>query len=205
MAVETTNGFIRCGHCKNAHATVARVRLCAQQHGVAAEPAPAERPWQPKHQSIFDVNGVNPNGTPRTPRTQKSITEQLYPAAAPAVSAVGAQAQLDAAEDKVPAGRYAIVTDGVTKFYVVDKPTEGKWSGYTFVSAQASDDLWRVKRPDHRLLVLTAIAEDVRGALVRYGMEIGKCGVCNRTLTDPESRAYGIGPVCRGKLEGMGF
>jgi hypothetical protein len=31
---------------------------------------------------------------------------------------------------------------------------------------------------------------------VRYGMLIGKCGVCGRTLTDEESRANGIGPVC---------
>ena len=38
----------------------------------------------------------------------------------------------------VPAGRYALVAeDGVVKFYVVDRPTEGKWAGRTFVSAQA--------------------------------------------------------------------
>jgi len=29
------------------------------------------------------------------------------------------------------------------------------------------------------------------------GRTIGRCRVCGRTLTDPESVALGIGPVCR--------
>lgn len=34
-------------------------------------------------------------------------------------------------------------------------------------------------------------------AMIRYGQEIGECGHCGRVLTNPESRAAGIGPVCR--------
>jgi hypothetical protein len=30
-----------------------------------------------------------------------------------------------------------------------------------------------------------------------YVRETGTCGVCHRTLTDPESVALGIGPICR--------
>lgn len=30
----------------------------------------------------------------------------------------------------------------------------------------------------------------------RNGRELGHCGVCGRTLTDEESRARGIGPIC---------
>ncbi len=98
----------------------------------------------------------------------------------------------------VPAGRYAILDDDdVVKFYRVDRPTEGRWSGYTFLSAQASDELYPIKAIAKKVEVLTAIAQDPAEASRRYGQEIGSCGVCGRTLTDETSRAYGIGPVCR--------
>lgn len=44
------------------------------------------------------------------------------------------------------------------------------------------------------------IAADPKAAMLRYGRELGECGHCGRTLTNDESRARGIGPVCaRGK------
>jgi hypothetical protein len=43
------------------------------------------------------------------------------------------------------------------------------------------------------------VTEDPEAAMRRYGHEIGRCGYCGRTLTDPESRYLGIGPVCRQK------
>lgn len=98
----------------------------------------------------------------------------------------------------VPAGRYALDVDGVTKFYVVDKPESGAWKGKTFLSVLASDDKHPVKFAA-KDKVLAAIAVDVKGAMIKYGLELGKCGRCNRTLTDAESRAAGIGPVCAGK------
>lgn len=36
-------------------------------------------------------------------------------------------------------------------------------------------------------------------AMLRYGRELGECGHCGRHLTNDESRALGIGPVCRTK------
>ena len=97
-------------------------------------------------------------------------------------------------------GRYAVEIGGTLKFYKVDKPTEGRWSGYTFVKVQASDDLWPV-RGAAATAVLAAIAKDPQAAMLRYGREIGRCGHCNRTLTNEESRRLGIGPICR---RGMG-
>lgn len=41
------------------------------------------------------------------------------------------------------------------------------------------------------------IAAGPKEAMLRFGREIGSCGHCGRTLTNDESRAYGIGPVCR--------
>jgi hypothetical protein len=100
----------------------------------------------------------------------------------------------------VPAGRYAIVTDdGTVKFYRVDRPTEGRWAGYTFVKVQASEEWHRVAR-NAQAPVLAAIAEDPIGAMRRYGLELGRCGNCGRLLTDETSRAHGIGPDCAERL-----
>lgn len=96
----------------------------------------------------------------------------------------------------VPEGRYAVNNDdGALAFYRVQRPTEGRWAGYTFVKVLASDT-------EHNLPlsaakgVLAKIAADPKAASVRYGQELGCCGVCGRTLTDAASRAAGIGPIC---------
>lgn len=208
----TITHTIKCAHCKNRHGSVQEVRECAagivsNASGVAwhraaewAQDADKRQPVATKHQSIFDVKGVNPNGTPRT--SQNNTAAPVFSAREVVVTE---QAALKAVEAKVPSGHYAIITESVTKFYRVDAVTEGRWKGYTFVKAQASDELHNIRNPKVRLEILTAIAADVRGALIRYGMEIGKCGVCHRTLTDPISRTYGIGPKCRGDLEKAGY
>ena len=101
------------------------------------------------------------------------------------------------AEREVKAGHYAIDFEGQIRFFKVDTPEEGKWAGWTFVREQASDDYWSVKGA-RKAEVLKAIAEDPE-ALARYGQELGICGLCSRTLTDPESRELGLGPICRNK------
>lgn len=113
----------------------------------------------------------------------------------PALSGLRAQPHAD----DVPAGRYAIEEDGVLKFFRVDRPTEGHWAGWVFLKIQASDDLHRVRDRDRCERIYKAIAHDPRAASIRYGREIGACGICGRTLTDPDSIAAGIGPVCAGK------
>jgi hypothetical protein len=100
----------------------------------------------------------------------------------------------------VPDGRYALRTDDHVAFYLVESPTQGKWAGYTFVSQQASDDLYPMRNRAQKEGILARIAEDVKGALALYGHELGRCGVCNRTLTDDLSRERGIGPVCYDKF-----
>jgi hypothetical protein len=108
-------------------------------------------------------------------------------------------AKADTGTPEVPAGRYAVEMDGDLKFYRVDRPTEGKWAGRTFVKVQASDEYWPV-RGDAAKAVLAEIAKDPRAASLRYGHEIGACGICGRTLTDEDSRAAGIGPICAGNV-----
>lgn len=104
-------------------------------------------------------------------------------------------------EAKIPAGRYAVEgEDGNLKFYRIDKPTKGPWAGRTFVKVQASGELYPVRSSQSRAGILRKIAADVRAAAVRYGWELGICSQCGRTLTDPESIAAGIGPICASKL-----
>jgi hypothetical protein len=101
----------------------------------------------------------------------------------------------------VPAGRYAIENDeGTLGFFQVDRPTEGRWAGYTFVKYQASDETYPVRDKAKRDRILSKIAQNVKEAMLTYGREIGACGHCGRTLTDEDSRNAGIGPVCAGKV-----
>jgi len=97
-------------------------------------------------------------------------------------------------------GRYAIAIDGKLRFFRVNTPTEGRWAKMTFVNevfGGGRRDL--VRNRQFRQTVLQAISADP-DALARYGQELGECGVCGRELTDEQSRAIGIGPVCREKL-----
>lgn len=100
----------------------------------------------------------------------------------------------------VPEGKYAVENgDGTLRFYGVDRPTEGKWAGFTFLAVWASDETFPIKNRETKTAILAEIACDPKAAMLRFGMEIGKCGHCGRTLTDASSRAAGIGPVCAAK------
>lgn len=101
----------------------------------------------------------------------------------------------------VPAGRYAVEFEGRLMFYRVDRPTEGRWAGYTFLKVYASDETHAIREPMKRARILNRILEDgPQAAMLRYGREIGSCGHCGRTLTDEDSRARGIGPICAGRM-----
>lgn len=44
------------------------------------------------------------------------------------------------------------------------------------------------------------VASDPRQAAIAYGQKFGSCSCCGRELTNPESIALGIGPVCASKF-----
>lgn len=97
---------------------------------------------------------------------------------------------------EVPTGRYAVATDaGHYAFYRV-------WKGdrATLVFLQVSDDEQRLNRSAAAAILAKIAAVGVLEASKTYGREIGVCGVCNRTLTNPESIANGIGPICAARL-----
>jgi Family of unknown function (DUF6011) len=95
----------------------------------------------------------------------------------------------------VPEGRYAIDwgTDGAEdiKFYQIK---QGK------LYAQASAELWPINNLDQVNKALEVIKADPKGASILYGLKLGVCGICGRTLTNQESRDLGIGPICAKKM-----
>lgn len=97
----------------------------------------------------------------------------------------------------VPEGRYAVTGEqGQTVFVKVDRPTEGTHKGRTFVKVQAGSEFHNLPWTPAKA-ILTKIEHDgPKAASIRYGKELGVCGVCGRTLTNEESRSAGIGPKC---------
>lgn len=53
---------------------------------------------------------------------------------------------------------------------------------------------------DDLLELLQEFNQNPTYAFERYGRETGTCGVCDRTLTNPESIERGIGPICARKI-----
>jgi hypothetical protein len=94
----------------------------------------------------------------------------------------------------VESGLYALDNDGQIKFYEV-RNGSGKWEGYTFLDAVASDDRYPIKNRQNRDEILSLIAAAPLDAMKLYGREVGKCGHCGKTLTS-DWRKVGIGPVC---------
>lgn len=119
-------------------------------------------------------------------RSARDAEKKAAPAAAP--------------QTTVPDGYYGVTEDGVLKFFKVRTPDQGKWAGFTFLDIQASDDFYPIKDRVRKAAILDQIAADTMGALQAYGHGIGRCGICNRTLTDPESIEMGIGPKCAARL-----
>jgi hypothetical protein len=115
--------------------------------------------------------------------------------------------------DHVWEGAYAVTdpADGKLRFLEVDRPDEGKWNGFIFVKVRASDELHKLGTQSPRygtyagkapalVGVLAAMDKDtLQQAAIRFGLEIGECGFCRRSLTDEDSRGLGYGPVCAGR------
>jgi Family of unknown function (DUF6011) len=108
------------------------------------------------------------------------------------------QAHVAGGEPDVPEGRYAVELGGTLRFFKVDRPDEGRWAGRLFLAEVIGGESRgrSIRERGEKSLVLNALHADADGARARYGRTIGKCGCCNRTLTDETSRLSGIGPDC---------
>lgn len=98
---------------------------------------------------------------------------------------------------EVPDGRYALDSISGKNEIVFYRVTKNR--GYWNVDLQVSDNWVRVNW-DKAQSVLSRIEKDGwKEAMARYGKELEFCGHCGKPLTDDESRARGIGPVCFAK------
>jgi hypothetical protein len=102
----------------------------------------------------------------------------------------------------VPEGRYAIQAHPTkpVEFYKVDRPTLGRWAGYTFVKQLIGSPGHLSELPvrdrAQRGDILAEIGRDVRYATVLFGRKLGMCGRCGSPLTNVRSRAAGYGERC---------
>jgi hypothetical protein len=97
---------------------------------------------------------------------------------------------------EVHAGSYGVETPGEdftndTTFFQLWIGDRGGWNIRMYVS----DDKFKIGFP-LQLKVLDKIAVDPEAAAALFGHEYGRCGICGRGLTNDDSRARGIGPVC---------
>jgi hypothetical protein len=93
-------------------------------------------------------------------------------------------------------------TVGVPSFFRVQKgKKDTNWEGYTFLAIQASDYFHAIKDPKRREIIFAEILKDPIASMNQYGLRLGRCGVCNRTLTDRHSILKGIGPICAARLD----
>lgn len=214
---------ITCYHCKGTHQSVAEVRACATVPaasptvgGFTSRPAVTAGSRLATEKQVNFLRSLAARKQADSPATQTIIEdtdfEKLERGLASRMidsllrlkdksAVVERREEMASRLPDVPAGWYAI--DGTqgreTRFYRVDRPVKGRWAGRTFLKVQSSNEFWPITNRDEVLRVLLEIAVDPDAAGRRYGREIGRCCRCNRTLTDDESRAAGIGPVCAGR------
>lgn len=90
----------------------------------------------------------------------------------------------------LPEGRYAVDDAGTLRFLIVGRRGQ--------LMEQAGPQVFPVD-PGRAARLAVLVAVDPREACARYGRELGICGRCGLALTNAESRAKGIGPVCEAR------
>lgn len=194
---------MRCGKCKGDHPAVEDVRTC---YGMD-DPTPV---WPASEAQINYVLGLQDERL--LPEDYKvKTTYDLQVMERDEVSGIinllktfrRKESGTARKQWTMPAGRYALRDDdGEWWFFEVTKGKE-RWKGYTFIKrlVGAPGDYRKVEVP--RILrdsMLRRIEADPEQAMTDYGLRSGVCGKCHSPLTNPESLARGIGPICLGKL-----
>jgi hypothetical protein len=105
----------------------------------------------------------------------------------------------------VPDGKYAtigVTGPGRVEFWSVEKPTEGKWAGRTFInSLTGAPGDWRRNRPSRAVMdtVADILLADPQKAATLFGHKTKTCGKCGSPLSKVQSRAAGYGQTCATK------
>lgn len=204
----------KCGNCKHDHATVSDIKACYSGESVAVvvkERVPS--PWPASEAQIAYIVGLQverelPDEYDVMPETDiakldkdeasRKIQElKRLPYKHPR----GESSKAPTVD--VPPGRYALRgDDNVWRFFEV-QDGKGRWDGYKFTKQLiGAPGAYRKEsmQASRRIQIMNAISENVKQAMIDYGLHSGVCGRCSSPLSDPDSLARGIGPVCAGKM-----
>ena len=104
----------------------------------------------------------------------------------------------------LPESKYALEVKGELRFYEVTYGKPGtKWDGALFIDhlvGHPGDWSKRHLRKEEYREVKKALQNDPLGAAVRFSKEFTVCAACGSPLSDEESRARGLGPICAEKF-----
>lgn len=105
---------------------------------------------------------------------------------------------------KVPNGRYAVDIDGKVHFYVVKDAKNLSGRKYRTVKEKASEQLYRMYRPQQIAALRKIIEAGLEAAGLLYATTLSECRRCGRELTDTDNpyKVYGYGPDCGPKVMG---
>jgi hypothetical protein len=99
----------------------------------------------------------------------------------------------------VPDSKYALYDgQGNITFFEV-KTGKGKWAHMQFVSrlvGHPGDFMRYPVKGEAKGMVLRDIDMNPKAAAVRFGKHFTVCAACGSPLSDPDSIAAGVGPVC---------
>lgn len=99
----------------------------------------------------------------------------------------------------LPDSKYALVnSEGVIVFYEV-KTGKGKWDGMQFldrlVGAPGDWQRYPVKG-QAKAQTMMLLNMDAKASAILFSKHFTICAVCGSPLSDPESVARGLGPIC---------
>lgn len=93
--------------------------------------------------------------------------------------------------------------------YLSGADNEASYTRFAFVTGDMMT-VWRKFRTTLDSKIVRALktllaSEDPIAYMLAYGMKYDRCGVCGRKLTTPDSKRLGIGPICAGNLQTLGY
>jgi len=213
---------MRCGSCKQDHETVAEVRACygvveidgqeAEMYKTAGNAEDLRPISEPQYNFINKLKierGEPPNldGYEEAMKTQTLVWAKGEIKRLQELPKTNKATALEAKIRSIPEGRYAV--DSLSRandldFYLVDKPTDGNWAGFTFVKMIVGGKPEYNVKGARRHDVLRAIAEagwEVAAKI--YSDQTNECSKCGIHLTKYASRQLGYGYICAGR-RGLG-
>jgi hypothetical protein len=98
---------------------------------------------------------------------------------------------------QIRAGRAKVYPAGESSVNAGCLYVKDKWGEY-LGKVTAQGEFFRARGvSDDDIQPVFDLAADPLGTAIRYGKETGSCACCGRELTDEQSVADGIGPVCK--------